>query len=158
VLINARIADAIDQGSGLFAHGYTHAANPTSAAAANAVIAYCLAHDVPANVVVRAEQLRDGLEALAARHPIVRNVRGRGLLLGLEIADPTTDLPLFGGVGGSNAITRLAAQSGLIIYPCAALDVSSVMVAPPLTITADEVDELLSRLDAALAKAAALLQ
>jgi adenosylmethionine-8-amino-7-oxononanoate aminotransferase len=157
VLINERIDNAIEQGSGLFAHGYTHAANPTSAAAANAVIAYCLAHDVPANVVARAAQLRDGLERLAATHPVVRNVRGRGLLMGLELADPATDLPLFGGVGGSNAITRLAQECGLIIYPCAALDVSSVMVAPPLTITADEVDELLTRLDAALTKAASLL-
>jgi 4-aminobutyrate aminotransferase-like enzyme len=111
---------------------------------------YCVDQGVPANVAARSVELLEGLNRLAATHPVVRAVRGRGLLAGLEIADPTTDAPLKGGMRGSLALSGAAMKCGLVIYPCAALDASAVMVAPPLTITADELQELLSRLDAAL--------
>ena len=76
-------------------------------------------------------------------------MRGCGLLLGLELAaDP-------GAVPGLTA-TRLrenALAAGLLIYPATGGFLDAVLIAPPLTSTDDEIDELVRRLDRALAQA-----
>ena len=98
VRVSDRVADAIASGSGVFLHGHTHGFNPMAARAGLEVIRKMVREDVPANVAARGRQLRDGMERLAARHAIVREVRGRGLLLGLElVAD-----------GGSAAVVAAA--------------------------------------------------
>ena len=82
------------------------------------------------------ERLAAGLQTLAARHPVLRGVRGRGLLVGAELDQP-----------GGPVVERCLAR-GLIIN-CTANTV--LRITPPLTVSAAEVDQALAILDGALA-------
>jgi adenosylmethionine-8-amino-7-oxononanoate aminotransferase len=151
VLVSDRVAGAIHDGSGVFAHGHTHGFNPLSARAGLAVVRAALDRGVPANVVARGAQLGAGLDELAARHEIVGQVRGRGLLWGIElVADRDTRRPLL-GPGGSAAVAAVAKRHGLLVYPAGVGQTTVVLVAPPLVVTEAEVDELLALLDVVLA-------
>jgi adenosylmethionine-8-amino-7-oxononanoate aminotransferase len=147
VLVSNKVHDAIANGSGIFAHGYTYSGHPLAAAVANAVLDYCGAHDIPANVAARGTQLRQRLEAIAQRNATVSDVRGRGLMMGMEFADPDTGKAIKGGLSGSHQIAAVAREEGLQIYPCASGHISAVLIAPPLTITADEIDHLADGLE-----------
>ena len=154
VLVSDRVADAIHQGSGVFAHGHTHGFNPLSARAGLAVVRAAIDRGVPANVVARGAQLGAGLDALAARHEIVGEVRGRGLLWGIElVADRDTRAPLLAPTG-SAAVVAEAKRHGLLVYPAGVGQTTVVLVAPPLVVTEGEIDELLELLEAVLASLA----
>lgn len=151
VLVGERVRDAIEGGSGAFMHGHTHAFNPLSAAAGVAVLRRALELGVPDNVAARGPELRRGLEALAERYPSIGEVRGRGLLLGIELVEPGPDrTPLGGAPMGSLEVVAAAKSVGLLLYPAGVGATTAVIVAPPLTITAEEVGELLDLLDRTL--------
>ncbi len=150
VLVGPEVHRAIAEGSGVFAHGYTHSGHPLATAVASAVLDYCESHDLKTNVTGRGEQLFGQLSAIGARFPQVSDVRGRGLMLGMEFAEPKTGQPYRGGIQGSHHISSAARRHGLHIYPCASSHLCAVMIAPPLTITAGEVNELCERLERAL--------
>ena len=73
-------------------HASTYGGNPLACAAGLAVAKYICDNDILTNVQERGEQLREGLEAMAAKYPtILGSVRGRGLLRGVEcIAEDIT--------------------------------------------------------------------
>lgn len=110
-------------------HATTFGGNPVTCAAANAVIDTIEADDVLANVRARSRQLVDGVQALAGSHAHVTGVRGRGLLLGVEL-----DAPVAKGVEAG------CEQRGLVVN---AVGADVVRLAPPLTVSADEVDRAL---------------
>ena len=69
-------------------HASTYGGNPLACAAGLAVAKYICDNDILTNVQERGEQLREGLEAMAAKYPtILGSVRGRGLLRGVECID-----------------------------------------------------------------------
>ena len=84
-------------------------------------------------------------------------MRGRGLLWGLELVQDRESLePL---PGASVAVTRAAREQGLMIYSCPTpfgrRTIEAVMLAPPLIIGAADVDEIVTKVDAAIAAVAA---
>ena len=83
VLVSERVVDAFAGGSGAFMHGFTYQAHPVSTAAGNAVLDYLESHRLFARVGPAAESLRAALAALAG-HQNVGEIRGLGLLLGIE--------------------------------------------------------------------------
>ena len=102
------------------------------------------------------EVLGDGLAALADKHPSIGEVRGLGLFYGVELVkDRETREPLvpFNASGEATApmgkIVRAALDSGLYLMT----HWNVIIVAPPLTITREELDEGLEKLDEALAGA-----
>ena len=107
------------------------------------------------------ERLGAGLRELAGRHPFVGDVRGKGLLWGLEfVADPATRTPYAFDLDVARRVTVAAAEEDLLIYPRrggGGLMGDHVLVAPPLVTRDDELDELLARLDRALARSEAAL-
>ena len=88
----------------------------------------------------RSEQLRQRLEGLADRHDVVRGVRGKGLLLGLELNKE---------IAGDIVVAGLS--HGILLNPVRP-DVVRMM--PPLTITEEEVDTGVDRLEAAIKEVA----
>ena len=119
-----------DEAVGAFApgdHGSTFGGNPVSCAAAAAVVETMDA-ELLDNVRERGSQLAGGLESLDG----VVSVRGRGLLLGALIE------------GDASEVVERARAEGLLVLTAGA-DV--VRLAPPLTVTAAEVDEALATLD-----------
>ena len=132
--------------------GHTFSANPLSAATCLAVVRYMQDHDILARMVPRAVQLEAGLRALSARYPWMVDVRGRGLLWGFEfVEDPITRQPI---AAARQANTRFVAHcfdAGLIVYGAGIAPYNNAaLLAPPLVITANELDILLARLDQGL--------
>ncbi|GAB3124576.1 acetylornithine transaminase [Glaciibacter psychrotolerans] len=124
--------------SDLFArgqHGSTFGGNPLATAAANAVLTVIENDDLVANATKRGEQLRGIIAAIDS--PLITEVRGRGLLLGLGLARPVA------------AELAAAAQAhGLIVN---APNDSTIRLAPPLIVDDAELAEFERRFRAALA-------
>ncbi len=148
-LVSEPVLTAIADGSGMIHGGHTYAGNPLSAAAALAVLTVLQDERTVAGAARAAARLRPRLDELAARHEMVVDVRGRGLLLGLELAAPTGEPP---GLVAQRLRER-AAAAGLLVYPATGGFLDAVLIAPPLLINDDEIDELVVRLDRALTAA-----
>jgi 4-aminobutyrate aminotransferase len=119
------------------AHGSTFGGNPVCCAAALATLDLVQA-GLLENAAAMGERLQGGLRGLAQRHPSVKQVRGRGLMIGLEMASPAA----------VHALEWGAFHRGLLVLGCGP---SAVRLAPPLTIDADDVDAALRILEECLA-------
>ncbi|MEW5721643.1 MAG: aminotransferase class III-fold pyridoxal phosphate-dependent enzyme [Thermodesulfobacteriota bacterium] len=145
--------------NGGFAHGHTYAGNPMACAVGLEVVNVILEGNLPQNAARVGAGLKEALERLAARYPLIGQVRGLGLLLALELVrDPVTREPFPPEMNLAQRLTEAAYDHGLIIYPrrCInGLEGDHVLIAPPLIITREETGELLRRLDLALGVVAA---
>ena len=144
MIADERLADAF-RGSAprLFAHGHTYAGNPLACAVGNAVINELVEHDMPARAVRLGEYLRARLESLA-RYGVVREVRGRGVLLGVEFTkDPATNKP-FPELGA--ALKRTAIDNGIILR----VDPNWFALAPPLIAEESDLDEMCGLIEKSL--------
>ncbi|WP_242901480.1 aspartate aminotransferase family protein [Actinomadura terrae] len=124
----------------------TFGGNPVSMAAANATLDYVLDHDLQANAARQGATIIGGLERAAGRFPVVRQVRGKGLMFAVELADPATGEP---SPPLAAALMEAARERGLLVGK-GGLYGNVVRMAPPLTLTDDEADEGLGILIASL--------
>jgi adenosylmethionine-8-amino-7-oxononanoate aminotransferase len=152
VLAGAEIVDTIAAGTASVTGGHTYSGNPLGSAVALAVLDAVESRGLTGNAEVRGAQLRAGLTDLARRHEVIGEVRGLGLLQGLELVrDRETRAP--GDPVGSltRALVQAARSAGLLVYPATGGVNDAVLVAPPLTVTGAEIDLLLELLGSALA-------
>lgn len=153
VLSRADIVETV-MASGGFQHGHTYAGNPLACATGLAVVEAIEREKILDNVAARGRQLAAGLEALKARFPWVGDVRGLGLLWGVElVADAASKAPFPAEQNRFARITTLAREEGLLIYPRRTLDGIAgdhFLITPPLTIDAADTAELLTRLERAM--------
>ena len=154
VLAPAVLVDELAELGG-FESSYSYNANPISCAAGLAVLDEFERLDLPARAVTVGAALRKGLEAIEERSPIVGDVRGLGMMLAVElVADKAAKAPLPAAALATERIRIHALRNGVMLY---SRQTSGgrygqwFMVAPPLTITDDEVDELLRRTETAVA-------
>jgi adenosylmethionine-8-amino-7-oxononanoate aminotransferase len=149
VVANDRVYNAIAQGSGRFAHGFTFGGHPVACAAGAKALAILTAEHLVDNAARMGTVLAEGLASLRHRHAVIREVRGRGLMQGVVLE---TDNTVAGGRSGR--LGQLAFDRGLIIYPGSGTGASRfgdhVLVGPPLVIDEAQVNELLERLDDSL--------
>jgi adenosylmethionine-8-amino-7-oxononanoate aminotransferase len=142
VIAHDRISEQIFRTSGRFVHGHTYAGNPLACATTVAVLTYIEAHDLVAAARRKGEVLRGELEALTAL-PGVEEVRGMGLMWGVEVAVPPGH-PAAAAPG--EAVVAAAFRNGLLVYPSGGAlpgsTVNQVLVGPPLTATETEIAEL----------------
>jgi acetylornithine aminotransferase len=127
--------------SDLFAaghHGSTFGGNPLATATANAVLGEIERAGLVGNARVRGEQLRDRLTRLAS--PLVTDIQGRGLLIGIGLAEPI-----------AHRVVAEALGRGLIVN---AASHSRIRLAPPLLIGDAEIVEFIPLFTAALEAAA----
>ncbi|HSO08044.1 MAG TPA: aspartate aminotransferase family protein [Pelomicrobium sp.] len=158
VMVRQKIFDAIRDGSGFFQHGHTYLGHPVACAAALAVQRTIVEEDLVANVRSQGAALRAALEACFGEHPHVGEVRGRGLLIGLEVvADRATRAPFDPALKVNAAIKREAMGLGLCCYPMGGtIDGKRgdhVLLAPPFIIGEQQVAEIVDRLAGAIAAA-----
>ncbi len=130
----------------------THVNDPLPAMVGLKVIEIVERDGLAARATAMGARLRDGLETLMQRHPCIGDVRGRGLLLGMEIvadrASKRADAAL------SDRSTDRALEFGLSANIVRAGSSGGVMrIAPPLTVTEAEIDLGLELLDRAIAAA-----
>ncbi|EPJ46749.1 MAG: hypothetical protein OFPII_18400 [Osedax symbiont Rs1] len=118
VLVSAKIHATIASGTGFFQHGHTYIGHPTACAAALAVQQVIVEEQLLSKVNSRGEYLEQQLQHYFAEHPMIGDIRGRGLFRGLEIVQDKADkspLPV-----SSQFHLQLKAQmmeNGLLCYP-----------------------------------------
>ena len=131
---------------------YTYGAHPASCAAADAVLAIVEREGLVARAAEQGKRLKDRLEAALGAHPNVAEVRGRGLLLGVELVRDRATLepfPIEAKLAGRVVAAGLG--RGVFFYPGgagAARDV--VCLGPPFTIGDAEIDLIADVLPAAI--------
>ncbi len=116
-------------------HAATFGGNPLATAAAVAVVTTMLEEGIPEQAARVGKYCMGRLEALKARHPGIREVRGKGLLIGLEIA------------GSAREVVERCMARGLLLLTAGD---TVVRLVPPLTITEADVDRAVAILDGAL--------
>jgi 4-aminobutyrate aminotransferase len=129
----------------------TFGGNPVAMAAGNAVLDYVLDHDLQANARRVGTILLDGLRAAADQAPIVGEVRGRGLMIGVEFVRPGTVEP---DPAATVRVFDECMVGGLLVGK-GGLYNNVLRMGPPLTLTEEEAREGLSILTGAITKAAA---
>jgi acetylornithine/succinyldiaminopimelate/putrescine aminotransferase len=107
-------------------HGSTFGANPVACRAASAVMDCLHGGGVMANCLRSSDRLFERLRALAAERSDITEVRGRGLMVGVEFKQPT------------KPIVQRCLEKGLIVNATAG---NVLRLLPPLTITTEEIDE-----------------
>ena len=128
-----------------FAHASTHAGHPVGTAIALKVLEIIERRGLVEHARARGEELRAGL-ARYADHPLVADVRGVGLAAAVEFAQEGEAAASLAPSSSACAIfNERAREHGLLVRGTGA----SVIVAPPLVISATEIAELLRRFDAA---------
>jgi predicted acetylornithine/succinylornithine family transaminase len=123
-------------------HGSTYGGNPLACAAAHAVVRHVIQNNLMSNVSKVGKQLKEGLESFIDKYEIINEVRGVGLLLALEFKKDI-----------SAQVVSLSNEEGLLLNP---VRPNAIRFMPPLTITSEEIDIGLNRLDQALTKIVSL--
>jgi adenosylmethionine-8-amino-7-oxononanoate aminotransferase len=133
---------------------HTYNANPIACAAGSAVIDEIIDADLIGRAASVGRHLAGRLAELMADSPVVGDVRGEGLLLAIEyVTDKATKALFPEEIHVSEYIRRIGLRNGLMLYSRrqnrGRFGEWSV-IAPPLTITLDQIDELVERLKATL--------
>jgi adenosylmethionine-8-amino-7-oxononanoate aminotransferase len=137
ILIRDRIASAFygaEEDNVQFHHGHTYAGNPVACAAGVAVITQMLERDLVGNAKRQGAHLRGRLEQLATRFPIIGDVRGAGLLQGVEFRRDR-----FPGAQRPGKLVEAEARARGLLIRCGA---DFAAFAPPLTVTEADIDEM----------------
>ncbi|SEP49469.1 aspartate aminotransferase family protein [Amycolatopsis saalfeldensis] len=129
----------------------TFGGNPVSMVGATAVLDYISDHDLQANCTARGNQLLSGLRAVA--NPVVGEVRGKGLMIGVELVEPGTTTP---SVRAAARMLEETRNRGLLIGK-GGLHGNVLRIGPPMTLTEAEAQEGLDILVDALAATHAAL-
>jgi 4-aminobutyrate aminotransferase len=125
-------------------HGNTYGGNPISCAASLATIDL-IAAEYLKNAAEVGEYAVDALEEIKSRHPSIGDVRGKGLMIGVEFVkdretkEPASDL--------TERIVNLGFERGLLMLSCGK---SVIRIAPPLSMSRTEMDEGLKIFEEAL--------
>ena len=131
------------------AHANTYGGNPICCAAALATLGL-VEREYAANAAKVGAYFMERLREVQSRHEVIGEVRGKGLMIGMElISDPASREPCQKSCGA--VITR-AFQRGLLLLSCGQ---STVRFMPPLNVSVEQIDEAISLLEAALVDAMA---
>ncbi|MEQ8749572.1 MAG: aspartate aminotransferase family protein [Amphiplicatus sp.] len=156
VLAATHVYDALAAGG--FEHGHTYIGHPTGCAAALAVQRVIDEDNLLANVERRGRDLRAALQSYLAPFGVVGDIRGRGLMMGVElVADTAAKTPFSPQRKLSATLKKAAMARGLVCYPgggCVDGERGDhILLAPPYIITESQIDELATLLAAALGDA-----
>jgi len=148
------VIDPIARGSGALLHAQTFSHHPVLAAAGLAAVRHLEKHGLVARCRAMGEVLHRKLQALR-RHPQVGDVRGRGLLAGVELVqDRQSRAPFPRKLHLAETLAEEALVAGLMTWPSVGqangVDGDLCCLAPPFCVTEPELDELVARLDRAL--------
>jgi len=153
VLCQQHVYEAVERGSRAFEHGHTWDGAPISCAVGLSVIEQLRSRGLVERVRDRGPTLREQLAAALADCELVREVRGRGYLLGVDYVDPRDGesfLPIELGV--ARTIDSEALERGLLVYstqPTAdGYTGDQTLLAPAFVTTDAELDEIVDRLSA----------
>lgn len=151
IVVNDRVYDAIADNTakiGTFGHGFTTSGHPVACAVGLENLAIIEERDLMGNAARLEAPFQDGLRRFAD-HPLVGEVRGVGLIAGIEMARNRETGESFPPGIMAPKVVALAAEEGLL---CRAV-YETVALCPPLILTKDDVAEIHARLGRALDRA-----
>jgi L-2,4-diaminobutyrate transaminase len=153
-IVGERVWQVLEEGSGKFgpfAHGYTYAGHPIGTAAALANLDIIEREDLPANAAKVGSYVLDRLHQELDDHPLVGEIRGRGLLFAVElIADKSRKQRFDPGLKVGQHFAAICLEHGLIARPMPGGDILGF--APPLVLTEAESDLIVDIVVKALAQ------
>jgi len=155
LLMQEDIFQAVADGSGAFQHTHTYMGHPLACAAALAVQRVMRRDNLLANVRAQGAHLSRRLKERFGNHPFVGDVRGRGLLQGVElVADRGTKEPFDPKLKMHARVKREAMTRGLMVYPMGGTSDGTrgdhVLIAPPFIIDDGTIDTIVERLGEAI--------
>jgi adenosylmethionine-8-amino-7-oxononanoate aminotransferase len=159
VVCSTEVYDAVANGSGALKHGQTYNAHPVGCAAALAVQRVIRDEQLLTRVEQAGERLMSLLQQRFGNHPNIGDIRGRGLLVALElVADRATKAPFEPALAMHQRAKDDAFARGLLIYPSGGTadgrSGDHILLAPPYNVSDDELDTIVDLLgqtiDAAL--------
>jgi 4-aminobutyrate aminotransferase len=130
------------------AHASTFGGNPVSCAAANATIRL-LKEQYIANAAEVGAHLMDGLRALQDKHPLIGDVRGLGLMIGIELVKDRKTKER--AIDERNGLVQAMFKRGVLVLGAGR---NALRLAPPLVLTKDQADGVLKALDESLGEIA----
>jgi 4-aminobutyrate--pyruvate transaminase len=138
---------SVNAGGSNFGHGFTNSGHPVGTALVNEVLTMYREMDVIARVQALGARLMAHIQAVCANSAIVGNIRGKGLLIGVEIVeDKQTKTPFDATRGVPALIDSLARAQGLILRPQG----NTITFCPPFILSEAQVDEIADKFGAAL--------
>ncbi len=154
-LCSGKIFDAIKNGSGFFQHGHTYIGHPTACAAGLAVVQKLTTGGLVDHVHDKGRALREMLQQTFGQNPIVGDIRGKGLFVGLEFVSNRETKQVIDPSHKFNARLKAAAfEAGLICYPMGGTidgkNGDHVLLAPPFISSSQHLEEIVSKLSAAV--------
>ncbi|WP_426958701.1 aspartate aminotransferase family protein [Muricoccus radiodurans] len=160
-LVPAEMAETVVEAGG-FMHGFTYSGHVMNCAVGAAVLREIEEADIVGNAARMGVALRSRLDALMAASPIVGDIRGKGLLMAMElVADRETKAMIPLERMAPYRVQAIALRHGLALY-CRRTSRGAygdwLMISPPLTVTEPELDVLVERLTTTLDEYAAELR
>ncbi|MFT6659304.1 aminotransferase class III-fold pyridoxal phosphate-dependent enzyme [Maritalea sp.] len=150
-MIGEKVAEAFESNKdsvGNIGHGYTYSAHPVGCAAALATLAETKKARIWENAKARGEELQLGLNKLKEKHEIIGDTRGIGLMAAIElVTDKNTKAP------ASKAAMAAAFDGAYADGVTIRVSGNNIILSPPLVITSNDVNRMLSGLDKGLAAA-----
>jgi adenosylmethionine-8-amino-7-oxononanoate aminotransferase len=140
VIASRKVVDAFRKGSGNLMHSYTYAGNPVSCAAANAALKYLTENRLVEASAAKGEFFLNLLREKLGSHPHVGDIRGKGLLLGIEyVLDKKTKAPFPADRQIGGRIASRCFENGLLVVfavPGSADGIlgDATQISPPFTI------------------------
>ncbi len=156
--VRGDLVDFLLEKTGDFNHGGTFSHQPVAAAAGLATLAYLEQHDLVSRAARMGEVLGQRLREALGDHPHVGDIRGKGLMWGIEfVADRATRQPFPANAGFNSRVFDLAFEEGVIVYAmggCAdGTSGDHVMVAPPFVVNENQIGQIVSGLQRAIDQA-----
>lgn len=156
MVVSEKIREVFAAGSGRFVHGLTYSGTPSACFVGNRVHEIMSREGLFTRGAEIGRYLEAGLRALADRHPAIGDIRGRGLLWGVEfVEDRETRRPFDPKVGFTAKIVSHMRVNGVLVAAGIpginhGQGGDHIQISPPFTISESEIDVLLDGLDEAL--------
>jgi 4-aminobutyrate aminotransferase / (S)-3-amino-2-methylpropionate transaminase / 5-aminovalerate transaminase len=141
------IADCFQPGD----HLSTFGGNPVSCAAALANINYMQKHNLPQQSLEKGKYTQEKLKGLQQRFPLIGDIRGLGLMIGIELVEDAQKTP---ATAKAEAVRSICVREGVLIGVGGVYG-NVVRLQPPLVITREQLDEALGAIEKALREVSA---
>ena len=154
VAASGGIHDTVMAGGG-FTHGFTYSHAPAGAAVAREVLRILLDEDLVEASRVKGDRLRALLGERLGGHEHVGDIRGRGLLVGIElVADRETRRPFPRAARLTEGVVRAARDAGVLVYSgtgnANGVDGDTILLGPPFVVTDGELEQIVGTVGAAV--------
>jgi adenosylmethionine-8-amino-7-oxononanoate aminotransferase len=152
--VSDRIWDVLHQHSaqtGAFMHGFTYSGHPVACEAGLAVLDIMEREDIVTPVPAKGERLISALRERLQDNPFVGDVRGAGLMVGVEFVADRKTKRMFAGGAGHKIVAAKARDAGVLTRALPWMPVTSF--SPPLTISDAQIDQAVDLYATAVAAA-----